>query len=60
MPDKSFLTIEDVAARFGINSSTVYRLAQQGKIPAFKIGSQWRFSKELLDKWVMNRVNLES
>jgi excisionase family DNA binding protein len=59
MVEKSFLTVEEVAKRFEVNSSTIYRLAQQGLIPGFKIGSQWRFSQEMLDKWVLNRVSIE-
>lgn len=57
--EKIFLTIEEVAARFGINSSTVYRLTQRGLLPGFKVGGQWRFSKEMLDSWVTDRVTKE-
>ena len=55
----SFLTVEEVAKRFGINTSTVYRLTQRGRLPGFKIGGQWRFSKEMLDSWITDRVNRE-
>jgi excisionase family DNA binding protein len=53
--DKSYLTVEEVARRFGVNVTTVYRLAQQGKLPAFKIGNQWRFSEHRLEEWVADR-----
>ena len=52
---QSFLTIQDVADRFGVNVTTVYRLVQRGKLPAFKIGNQWRFSAARLDEWVADR-----
>ena len=55
MSEKSYLTIEDVAKRFGVNVTTVYRLVQQGKLPAFKIGNQWRFSETRLEEWVADR-----
>ena len=55
MSEKSYLTIEDVARRFGVNVTTVYRLVQQGKLPAFKIGNQWRFSEPRLEEWVADR-----
>lgn len=55
----SFLTVEEVAKRFGINTSTVYRLTQRGRLPGFKIGGQWRFSKEMLKNWIADRVNRE-
>ena len=55
MPDKPFLTIQEVARRFGVNVTTVYRLAKQGKLPAFKVGNQWRFSEARLEEWVADR-----
>jgi excisionase family DNA binding protein len=55
MPEKPYLTVEDVAKRFGINVTTVYRLVQQGRLPAFKIGNQWRVSETRLEEWVADR-----
>ena len=49
---KRVLNIKEVADYLGIHASTVYKYAQQGKIPAFKIGSDWRFSKKHIDKWI--------
>lgn len=59
MTDKRYLTIEDVAGHFGFNPSTVYRLAQRGELPALKIAGRWRFSRELLDRWVADQVTLK-
>ncbi|MBI4004060.1 MAG: helix-turn-helix domain-containing protein [Candidatus Omnitrophica bacterium] len=55
MPETPYLTVEDVAKRFGINVTTVYRLVQQGKLPAFKVGNQWRVSETRLEEWVADR-----
>jgi excisionase family DNA binding protein len=55
MPEKPYLTVEDVAKRFGVNVTTVYRLVQQGKLPAFKVGNQWRVSETRLEEWVADR-----
>ena len=52
-PD-SIMTIEEVAAYLKIPKSTVYILAQDGKIPCQKVGRQWRFHKEAIDQWVKN------
>jgi len=52
---KSYLTVKEVAKRFGINATTVYRLAQRGKLPGFKVGDQWRFSERRLEEWVADR-----
>ncbi len=53
--DKQYLTVEEVARRFGINVTTVYRLASRGRLPAFKVGNQWRFSEDRLEEWVADR-----
>ena len=47
-PD-SIMTIEEVAAYLKIPKSTVYILAQDGKIPCQKVGRQWRFRKDTID-----------
>ena len=50
-PD-SIMTIEEVAAYLKIPKSTVYILAQEGKIPCQKVGRQWRFHKEAINDWI--------
>ena len=57
-PQHAYLTVEDVAERFHVNVTTVYRLAKRGRIPAFKIGNQWRFSITRLEEWVADRERL--
>ena len=44
------MDIKDVAGYLKIKEQTVYRLAQNGKIPALKIGGQWKVKKEHLDR----------
>ena len=51
------LTAEQVA-RYLRDKFTVYRLVAQKKIPAFKVGNQWRFKQELLDDWLKKNSNL--
>ena len=46
------MTIEEVAQYLSLHELTVRRLAREGKIPAFKIGRQWRVKKDLLDRWI--------
>lgn len=50
--NEKFLTIGDVAKRFQVNTTTVYRLVQKGVLPGLKVGGQWRFSQDMLDAWV--------
>jgi len=59
MAEKPYLTVEDVAGRFGVTATTVYRLAQRGVLPGFKVGNQWRFSEEMLALWVADQVTIE-
>jgi excisionase family DNA binding protein len=58
MPEK-LLTTEQVARYLKIDKFTVYRLVTQKKIPAFKVGNQWRFSRKMIDKWLLENSNLE-
>jgi len=43
------LTVSEVADLLRINKSTVYRMAKQGRLPATRVGRQWRFRKDVLD-----------
>lgn len=56
MAEKTYLTVQDVAERFGIDRTTAYRLAQRGKLPGFKVGGQWRFDPEVLEAWVADQM----
>ena len=44
-------TAEDVAQYLKLHPYTVRRLAREKKIPAFRVGGQWRFRKDEIDKW---------
>lgn len=44
--------ITQVAEYLNIHRMTLYDLVRERKIPAFKVGGQWRFRKELLEKWI--------
>jgi excisionase family DNA binding protein len=46
------LTLDDVVAYLKAGKRTVYRLAASKKIPAFKVGGSWRFSRTEIDLWI--------
>jgi excisionase family DNA binding protein len=50
--DETFLTTEEVLAYLQVNLRTVYRLIKAGKIPAVRVGRQWRFRKRDIDAWL--------
>jgi len=52
------LTVRQLAEYLQMDDHTIYRLARKGKIPALKISGQWRFKKDLIDKW-MEEKSLE-
>ena len=58
MVEKPYLSIQEVARRFRVNTTTVYRLVKRGKLPAFKVGNQWRFSEERLQEWVADKERI--
>lgn len=52
------LTTEQLARYLKIDKFTLYRLVSQKKIPAFKVGSQWRFKKTMIDAWLEKNSNI--
>lgn len=52
MSDENFLTTEEVLDYLQVNLRTVYRLIKAGKIPAVRVGRQWRFRKRDIDAWL--------
>lgn len=50
--DDVFLTTEEVLEYLQVNLRTVYRLIKAGKIPAVRVGRQWRFRKRDIDAWL--------
>ena len=59
-PDSDILTILEVANYLKVAERTVYRLAAAKKIPAFKVGGAWRFSRAEIDKWIKSQSSLAS
>lgn len=54
--DKEILTTKEVAEYLNIHPLTVHRHAREGKIPGFKIGTDWRFHKKYLEKWIKQKL----
>ena len=53
------LNVEEAADLLRIPRSSVYKLAQEGKIPAQKVGKHWRFYRVALLNWIAGNVNFE-
>ncbi|MFC4623582.1 helix-turn-helix transcriptional regulator [Comamonas nitrativorans] len=54
--DSEILTLDEVAIYLKAGKKTVYRLAQQGGIPGFKLGGTWRFRRSELDRWIAAQI----
>jgi len=48
----SVLTMDDLAIYLKISKSSLYKLAQEGKLPGQKVGKHWRFHKDAVDQWL--------
>lgn len=53
------LTIDEAARLLRIPRSSVYKLAQEGKIPSQKVGRHWRFHRGMLIRWISGQANFE-
>jgi len=51
----SLMTVDELAKYLRMKKVTIYKHAQEGKIPGFKVGSTWRFKKTTIDKWIEDK-----
>jgi PTS system nitrogen regulatory IIA component len=51
------MTLEEVARYLKLKPQTIYTWAQNNKIPAAKLGKEWRFRKSIIDKWFNDHIN---
>jgi excisionase family DNA binding protein len=54
-PGAKVITVGELAEYLRVHRSTLYRLLKRHQLPAFKIGSDWRFNVEAIDQWRMQR-----
>ena len=52
------LTIDELADYLRISRSTLYKLAQEGRVPCQKVGRHWRFRKQAIDRWLEHGVQM--
>jgi excisionase family DNA binding protein len=50
--DQDILTVKEISDLLRLHPATVYKLVRQGKIPSFRIGSDWRFRRDLIERWM--------
>jgi excisionase family DNA binding protein len=55
--ETDIMTLEEVAAYLKVKPQTLYTWAQEKKIPAAKLGKEWRFKKSLIDEWYLQHID---
>ena len=56
IPSKQIMDIKELSEDLGIGKSKLYSLIRMKKIPASKIGRQYRFSKDIVDGWLSDKI----
>ncbi len=59
LDQNALLNVKQVAQYLQLKESTIYSWAQDGKIPAIKIGRTWRFRRSDLDTWLERHLKAE-
>jgi excisionase family DNA binding protein len=52
---RQIMALEEMTAYLGVRKSTIYRLAREGKMPAVKVGGDWRFNRAAIETWCHDR-----
>jgi excisionase family DNA binding protein len=55
--DDRIMTLEEVAEYLRVKPQTIYTWAQEKKIPAAKLGKEWRFKKSIIDQWFNEHID---
>ena len=51
-PTSRILTVRDVSNYLRVHPSTIYKMLKKNQLPAFRVGSDWRFTVEAIDQWL--------
>jgi len=57
--ENDIMTLEEVAAYLKLKPQTIYTWAQDKKIPAAKLGKEWRFKKSIIDEWIIQQMDVK-
>jgi len=54
--DANMLTVRDLAIYLRLSEAKVYRMAREGRVPAFRVGKSWRFRRDVIDEWTRRQT----
>ena len=52
----AIMNVHDVASYLRLSEAKVYRLANEGRVPSFRLGKSWRFRRDLIDEWTIHET----
>jgi excisionase family DNA binding protein len=55
--ENDIMTLEEVAAYLKLKPQTIYTWAQEKRIPAAKLGKEWRFKRSIIDEWIVQHMD---
>ena len=53
--DGEVLTVKEVCELLQVHPSTLYKLVRQGSIPSFRVGTEWRFREDVIERWTVEQ-----
>jgi excisionase family DNA binding protein len=53
--DDEVLTVKEVCELLQVHPSTLYKLVRQGSIPSFRVGTEWRFREDVIERWTVEQ-----
>jgi excisionase family DNA binding protein len=56
--DFAIMTVHDVAEYLRLSEAKIYKMANEGRVPALRMGKTWRFKKELIDEWIRRETEM--
>ena len=60
MTREKYITVDELSEYLRVHKITIYRMLKQRKLPAFRIGSDWRFNLETIKQWQLDQTNTET
>jgi len=60
MTRDKYITVDELSEYLRVHKTTIYRMLKQRKLPAFRIGSDWRFCLEMITQWQLDHINTET
>ena len=60
MTRDKYITVDELSDYLRVHKTTIYRMLKQRKLPAFRIGSDWRFSLETIKQWQFDQIKPET